>query len=152
MRRVLPIVLTGVLAAIVIGLLADRLQNRADEPVPGSRTVVAFGSCTTWRAQAASALSRSVSLAARVPAMTCAAVSSSLSFARRGPQASEQYERFVEIRAPGPETRQVADVAVRRPVRFIGLGGRLARRRLAEKCRLLGHPGSIQTMSGRVHW
>jgi hypothetical protein len=42
MRRVLPIVLTGVLAAIVIGLLADRLQNRTDEPVPGSRTVVAF--------------------------------------------------------------------------------------------------------------
>jgi len=38
----LPIVLTGVLAAVVIGLLADRLQNRTDEPVPGSRSVVTF--------------------------------------------------------------------------------------------------------------
>ena len=43
MRRMLPIVLTGVLAAVVIGLLADRLQNRTDEPVPGSRSVVTFG-------------------------------------------------------------------------------------------------------------
>jgi hypothetical protein len=41
-RRVLPIVLTGVLAAVVIGLLAGRLQNRTDEPVPGSRSVVTF--------------------------------------------------------------------------------------------------------------
>ena len=42
MRRVLTIVLTGALAAVVIGLLAGRLQNRADEPVPGSRSVVTF--------------------------------------------------------------------------------------------------------------
>jgi hypothetical protein len=41
-RRVLTIVLTGALAAVVIGLLAGRLQNRADEPVPGSRSVVTF--------------------------------------------------------------------------------------------------------------
>ena len=42
MRRLLPIVLTGVLAAVVIGLLAGRLQNRTDERVPGSRSVVTF--------------------------------------------------------------------------------------------------------------
>ena len=42
MRRVVTIVLTGALAAVVIGLLAGRLQNRADEPVPGSRSVVTF--------------------------------------------------------------------------------------------------------------
>jgi len=41
-RRVVTIVLTGALAAVVIGLLAGRLQNRADEPVPGSRSVVTF--------------------------------------------------------------------------------------------------------------
>jgi hypothetical protein len=39
---VLTIALTGVLVAGVIGLLAGRLQNRADEPVPGSRSVVTF--------------------------------------------------------------------------------------------------------------
>jgi hypothetical protein len=42
MRKVLPIVVTGVLAALVIGLLADRLQNRTDVPVLGSRSVVTF--------------------------------------------------------------------------------------------------------------
>ena len=42
MRRVVTIVLTGALAAVVIGLIAGRLQNRADEPVPGSRSVVTF--------------------------------------------------------------------------------------------------------------
>lgn len=42
MRKSLPIVLTAVLAAVVIGLLAGRLQNRTDERVPGSRSVVTF--------------------------------------------------------------------------------------------------------------
>jgi hypothetical protein len=72
---------------------------------------------------------------------------------RRGHQVrSLRHERFIEIRAPRPKARQVPDVAVRLPIRLVGLSGRLARRRFAEKCRLLGHPGSIQTMGGRVHW
>src|SRR5215207_7489181 len=42
MRKIVPIVITGVLAAVVIGLLADRLQNRNDVLVPGTRSTVTF--------------------------------------------------------------------------------------------------------------